>query len=67
MRLMRCDVCVLCGVASGTARCHIFASCVRALASFRAVETLQHVGTRRRRKRRTVCDARDEYVLDVTV
>ena len=63
-------VCVLCGVASGTARSHIFASCVRALASVHAVETLQHVGTRRRRKCRTipcVCDARDEDVLDVSV
>ena len=70
MRLMHCDVCVLCGVASGTARCRIFASCVRAFASVHAVETLQHVGTRRRRKYRTipcVSDAHDEHVFDVTV
>ena len=35
---MRCDVCVLCGGASAAARCRVFASWMRALASVHAVE-----------------------------
>ena len=62
VRLTRCDVCVLCGVASGAARCRIFASCVRAFASVHAVETLQRVGTRRRRKCRTIPRAMNMFL-----